>query len=65
MRHSNKKRDNVAKSRPGSNTVYLYYMPTLDVELPYYGVPISRACTAIYLRGKCSPTRPYYALHAY
>ena len=31
----------------------------------YYGVPNSRACTAIYLRGKCSPTRPYYALHAY
>ena len=32
----------------------------------YYVVPNSRACMAIYLGGgKCSPTWPYYALHAY
>ena len=33
MRHSNKKRDNVAKSRPGSNTVIIIMVTNHDCDV--------------------------------
>ena len=51
--------------RPRRKTKKRAQNPNVQFITSYYVVPNSRACTAIYLRGKCSPTRPYYALHAY
>ena len=49
----------------GFETGRVTFIVLVDLSAAYYVVPNSRACTAIYLGGGCSPTRPYYALHAY
>ena len=41
VRHSNKKRDNVAKSRPGSNTVYIQNT-SRAYSIPVYSFTVTK-----------------------